>query len=133
MIWQRLVQVFGEPMDLKADALRREQARHVASIIADSAGEGASNRMEVYDRESGGVRPADLRDVCILIRSRTGLGILTRALEYAGIPYRLEGRSLVFGTQEVQDLLNCLRAIDDPSDEVSIVAALRLRPLPVRT
>ena len=119
------VQVFGEPMDLKADALRREQARHVASIIADSAGAGAPNRMEVSDRESGGVRPADLRDVCILIRSRTGLGILTRALEYAGIPYRLEGRSLVFGTQEVQDLLNCLRAIDDPSDEVSIVAALR--------
>ena len=71
------------------------------------------------------VRPADLRDVCILISSRTGLGILTRALEYAGIPYRLEGHSLVFGTQEVQDLLNCLRAIDDPSDEVSIVAALR--------
>ena len=119
------VQVFGEPMDLKADALRREQARHVAGIIADSAGAGASNRLEVYDRESGGVRPADLRDVCVLIRSRTGLGILTRALEYAGIPYRLEGRSLVFGTQEVQDLLNCLRAIDDPSDEVSIVAALR--------
>ena len=70
-------------------------------------------------------RPTDLRDVCILIRSRTGLGILTRALEYYGIPYRLEGRSLVFGTQEVQDLLNCLRAINDPSDEVSIVAALR--------
>ena len=119
------VQVFGEPMDLKADALRREQSRHVASIIAYSASEGASNRMDVYDRDFGGVRPADLRDVCILIRSRTGLGILTRALEYAGIPYRLEGRSLVFGTQEVQDLLNCLRAIDDPSDEVSIVAALR--------
>ena len=119
------VQVFGEPMDLNADALRQEQARHVASIITDSAGVGAPNHMEVYDRELGSVRPADLRDVCILIRSRTGLGILTRALEYAGIPYRLEGRSLVFGTQEVQDLLNCLRAIDDPSDEVSIVAALR--------
>ena len=63
--------------------------------------------------------------MCILIRSRTGLGILTRALEDAGIPYRLEGNSLVFGTQEVQDLLNCLRAIDDPSDQVSVVAALR--------
>ena len=119
------VQVFGEPMDLNAAALRQEQARHVASIITDSAGVGAPNRMEVYDRDFGGVRPAGLRHVCVLIRSRTGLGILTRALEYAGIPYRLEGRSLVFGTQEVQDLLNCLRAIDDPSDEVSIVAALR--------
>ena len=116
-------------MDLNADALRQEQARHVASIITDSAGVGAPNHMEVYDREFSGVRPADLRDVCILIRSRTGLGILTRALEYAGIPYRLEGRSLVFGTQEVQDLLNCLRAIDDPSDEVSIVAALQVSGL----
>ena len=53
------------------------------------------------------------------------MGILTRALEAAGVPYRLEGNSLVFGTQEVQDLLNCLRAIDDPSDQVSVVAALR--------
>ena len=63
--------------------------------------------------------------MCILIRSRIGLGILTRALEAAGVPYRLEGHSLVFGTQEVQDLLNCLRAIDNPADQVSVVAALR--------
>ena len=32
---------------------------------------------------------------------------------------------MIFDTQEVQDLLNCLRAIDDPTDEVSVVAALR--------
>ena len=119
------VQVFGEPMDLSANALRNRQARHVASIIVDSATEGSPNRLSVYDKERRDVRQAVLQDVCILIRSRTGLGILTRALEAAGVPYRLEGNSLVFGTQEVQDLLNCLRAIDDPSDQVSVVAALR--------
>ena len=119
------VQVFGEPTDLNADALRNRQARHVANIIKDSVAEGSSNRLRVYDKEGGDTRHAVLKDVCILIRSRTGLGILTRALEAAGIPYRLEGNSLVFGTQEVQDLLNCLRAIDDPSDQVSVVAALR--------
>ena len=119
------VQVFGDPMDLSADALRRRQARHVASIIVDSAAEGSPNRLRVYDKERRSARQAVLQDVCILIRSRTGLGILTRALEAAGVPYRLEGNSLVFGTQEVQDLLNCLRAIDDPSDQVSLVAALR--------
>ncbi|MCY4652524.1 MAG: PD-(D/E)XK nuclease family protein [Dehalococcoidia bacterium] len=32
---------------------------------------------------------------------------------------------MLFDTQEVRSLLNCLRAIDDPSDEVSVVAALR--------
>ena len=119
------VQVFGEPMDLSADALRRRQARHVASTIVDSAAEGSPNRLLVYDKERRDIRQADLQDLCILIRSRTGLGILTRALEGAGVPYRLEGNSLVFGTQEVQDLLNCLRAIDNPSDQVSVVAALR--------
>ena len=119
------VQVFGEPTDLSADALRRRQARHVASIIVDSVAEGFPNRLRVYDKERRDTRQAVLRDVCILIRSRTGLGILTRSLEASGVPYRLEGNSLVFGTQEVQDLLNCLRAIDDPSDEVSVVAALR--------
>ena len=119
------VQVFGEPMDFSADALRNRQARHVASIIKDSVAEGSSNRLRVYDKAGGDTRHAVLKDACILIRSRTGLGILTRALEAAGIPYRLEGNSLIFGAQEVQDLLNCLRAIDDPSDQVSVVAALR--------
>ena len=120
------VQVFGGPSDDKAGELRQRQAEHVASLIAAYAGNGAgATRLNVYDKGSKSVRPANLDDVCILIRSRNGLGILTRALDDAGIFYRLEGASLFFDTQEVQDLLNCLRAIDDPADEVSVVAALR--------
>ena len=119
------VLVFGEPTELGADDLRNLQARHVANIIVDSAAAGTPNRLRVYDKELRSTRHAVLKDICLLIRSRTGLGILTRALEAVGVPYRLEGNSLVFGTQEVQDLLNCLRAIDDPSDQVSVVAALR--------
>ena len=118
------VQLFGEQMELGADAVRLRQARHVANLIVSYTGEkDASYR--VYDKKCKGIRKANLRDICILIRSRTGLGILTGELEEAGIPYRLEGGSLLFDTQEVQDLLNCLRAVDDPSDSVSVVAALR--------
>ena len=118
------VQLFGEQMELGADAVRLRQARHVANLIVSYTGDkDASYR--VYDKKCKGIRKANLRDICILIRSRTGLGILTGELEDAGIPYRLEGGSLLFDTQEVQDLLNCLRAVDDPSDAVSAVAALR--------
>ena len=46
-------------------------------------------------------------------------------LEDQGITYRVEGGALILYTQEVQDLVNCLKAIDDPSDEVAIVGALR--------
>lgn len=121
------VQVFGEPQEsgVNADAVRQRQAGHVASLIVNVASQNSPHCLEVYDKEIKETRRADLRDICILVRSRTGLGILTRQLEDAGVPYRLEGGSLFFDTQEVQDLLNCLRAIDDPTDTVSVVAALR--------
>jgi len=64
-------------------------------------------------------------DICILMPTRTALRTLELALDDADVPYRLEGASLFFDTQEVRDLLNCLRAIDDPSDEIATVAALR--------
>ena len=127
-------QVFGGPTPGNAAAYRAQQAKDVANLIAAYAGENAPHRLEVYDKDTREKRPARLRDVCILIRSRTGLGVLLRALEgergpntdeVSNIPYRLAGGSLYFDTQEVQDLLNCLRAIDDPTDEVSVVAALR--------
>ena len=119
------VQIFGGPLESNADAVRRMQARHLAGLIAAYAGDNAVRRLEVYDKHSQSRRPARLGDVCILIRSRNGLNLLTGALENAGIPCRLEGSSLYFEAQEVQDLLNCLRAIDAPSDAVSVAAALR--------
>ena len=118
------VQLFGEQVGLSADQTRALQARHLANIVVAFVSGGDSG-LHVYDSRLKRVRQAALSDICILIRSRTGLGILTRGLEDAGVPYRIEGGSLLFDTQEVRDLLNCLRAIDDPSDEVSVVAALR--------
>ena len=47
------VQVFGEPMDLSADVLRRRQARHVASIIVDSAAESSPTDCASMTRNVG--------------------------------------------------------------------------------
>jgi ATP-dependent helicase/nuclease subunit A len=69
--------------------------------------------------------PARYRDVCVLLPSRTNLRQLEDAFERFGVPYRVEGGSLVLKTSEVRDLLSCLRAVDDPSDQVAVVAALR--------
>ena len=117
------VRLFGEPVDMGAGLTRLREGQHLANIIVSSVSDDEG--LKVYDRGLGQVRKAKLQDICILIRSRTGLNVLTRQLESAGIPYRIEGGSLLFDTQEVRDLLNCLRAIDDSSDEVSVVAALR--------
>src|SRR5690606_19400683 len=73
----------------------------------------------------GGWRPARLADVAILLPARTSLPYLRAELEAADLPYRLATGTLVYDTQEVRDALATLRAVDDPSDELSLVAALR--------
>ncbi len=108
-------------------AVRRREASSIASLVQSIKAE----EWPVLDREStdrDGVeqfRPAQFKDVCILMPQRSSLRSLELALDHAEVPYRLEGASLVFGTQEVRDLLNCLKALDDPTDQVALVAALR--------
>jgi len=70
-------------------------------------------------------RPATYGDICILIPTRTNLRRMEQALDGEGVPYQVASGSLIVATQEVRDLISCLRAIDDPSDQVAVVAALR--------
>ncbi len=114
------VRYIGEECEGNVEQVRREEAGEIANVIRTALHDGWEVRSE-----NGGVRPVKARDICILMRTRTGLSTLEFALEDAGIPYRIEGASLVYETQEARDLLNCLAAIDDPTDHVSVVAALR--------
>ena len=108
------------------DLIRRREAADIAGLLRQMV----EQQWQMLDRGATGdgeevYRPVDYSDICILIRSRTSLSTLERALEAGDIPYRLESASLIFETQEVRDLLNCLRAIDDPANRIAVVAALR--------
>src|SRR5207237_602124 len=46
-------------------------------------------------------------------------------LDAHNVPYRVESRSLVWATDAVRELLAVLAAIDDPADDIAVVAALR--------
>lgn len=72
-----------------------------------------------------GERPASYRDITVLIRSRTRLGVLEHTLRQAGVPYRVEGGTLIYGSREVYELLRVLRAVDDPTSQLKVVTALR--------
>ncbi len=118
----------GEETEGKTDEVRRKEAAEIAMLLHQIVGE----QWQVLDTnnpvdEAGNEQYQDTKysDICILMPTRTALRTLELALDDANVPYRLEGASLFFDTQEVRDLLNCLRAIDDPSNEIAIVAALR--------
>ncbi|MCH8109535.1 MAG: UvrD-helicase domain-containing protein, partial [Chloroflexi bacterium] len=117
----------GAQADGTIGPVRRKEARAIASLLKAIVS-GEWQVLDVEATASSGeerYRAATYSDVCILMPRRTALRMLEVAMDDAGIPYRLEGASLVFGTQEVRDLINCLKAIDDPADQVATVAALR--------
>lgn len=107
---------------VKAAELREAEAADVAAVIADIVARPSA--WPVGDG-SGGWRPAELRDVAILVPTRTSLPFLRAELDDADISYRLSTGTLVYATQEVSDALSALRAVDDPTDALSLVAALR--------
>ena len=117
----------GGETEGKTDEVRRKEASDIAMLLHQIVGE----QWQILDRSATEAKKeerykdATFSDICILMPTRTALRTLELALDDANVPYRLEGASLFFDTQEVRDLLNCLRAIDDPSDEIAIVAALR--------
>ena len=104
---------------LRADDVRDKEAHAVVAAIRTVVEEGWT----VADGD--GWRGARWADVAILLPARTSLAMLERALEAAGVPYRVETSSLVYGTAEVRDLLAVARAVDDPTDALSVVTALR--------
>ena len=113
------VERLGGPRDGSAGAIRREEATAIVALLRSIRDEGWTVR------DGDTTRPARLQDIAILSRARTGLRSIVDALETAAIPHRVESRSLVFEAQEVRELIALLCAIDDPTDEVALIAALR--------
>lgn len=108
----------------KADVLREAEAADVAAVLRSVRDQPDTWPIGAKG-EQGEWRPAKLSDVTILLPTRTSLPFLRNALEASHIPYRLATGTLVYDTQEVRDILSTLRAIDDPTDSISLVAALR--------
>ena len=125
---QVAVHLLGEPLpsDFKADAMRNLEAGKIASLVAQIKDEGENlGRWRVQSDSKNDWSAPRFADIAILMPTRTILPYLERALQEIGIPCQIESRSLVFETQEVRDLLNILAAVDDPTDDVAVVAALR--------
>jgi ATP-dependent helicase/nuclease subunit A len=117
------VVVVGGPVEGSVGEVRRAAASDLAAAVRRVVAEG----WPVSDplRPGSPTRAARWRDIALLIPTRTSLPALEEAFDEAGIPYRLEGAALLWGSDEVRDVLSALAAADEPSDAVSVLAALR--------
>ncbi len=80
----------------------------------------------VWDGRKEVFRPASYGDIVILLRSLTGWGdVYARVLTEAGIPAHTESRTGYFTTVEIQTLLNLLRVVDNPRQDIPLAAVLK--------
>jgi len=115
------VVMVGGAVDASTPEVRRRAAGDAAAAISHMVGRG----WLVEDTVSGSRRPTRWADVAVLIPARSSLSALEEAFENAGVPYRLEGAALLWGAEEVREVLAVLRATDDPADAVAVLGALR--------
>ncbi|WP_024794841.1 UvrD-helicase domain-containing protein [Tomitella biformata] len=116
---------YGESLEglSPADAVRAAEAADVARVIGTAIQEGW--RKEVGGHGKFSHEPLRLKDMCLLLPTRTALPYLEAALDAAGIEYRAEASSLVYSTQEIHDLLLTARALAYSADRAALVGALR--------
>jgi ATP-dependent helicase/nuclease subunit A len=109
----------GGSLEGQAGGVRTHEARQIAAWCREMLARGWSIST------TAGSHAARYRDIAILVPTRPILQPLERALADAGVPFRVDGGSLIYATQDVRDLINHLTAIDDPTDDIAVVAALR--------
>ena len=125
-------QPLGAPVEIHVLAAQEEDGeegelsqgyRHEAAFVARRI---QQLMREATVREGKGVRPLRFRDIALLLRNASGRAPhIARALQLAGVPVYSDADAQFYDLPEVADLLNLLRAVDNPLQDLPLLAALR--------
>ncbi|MEG6617570.1 helicase-exonuclease AddAB subunit AddA [Peptococcaceae bacterium 1198_IL3148] len=97
-----------------------------ARVIGQRIKELMAAEQVVYDKNTGGYRPLTWRDIVILMRSPKGAAEpLMEQFRLMGIPVYADLGSGYFAATEVQTMLALLKIIDNPHQDIPLVAVLR--------
>ena len=100
---------------------KQMEARAVAVKIKELRG-----GFQVTDKESGELRPVRFSDMVILLRSNSGWDEeFKEVLEEEGIPVYITSKTGYFGATEVQELLQFLRILDNPTQDIPLFGVMK--------
>lgn len=100
---------------------RQQEARWIARRLRQLI----DAKAEIVADRDGRTRPVQLGDIAILFRALSDVDIYEAALREYGLDYYLVGGHAFYAQQEIYDVLNLLRAIASPADEISLAGVLR--------
>jgi ATP-dependent helicase/nuclease subunit A len=106
---------------------RRREADWIARRIRAmlDAKEKVVNDKDADKIGTPAARAVKFGDIAILFRALTDVAYYEEALRRYGIDYYLVGGHAFYAQQEVYDLLNLLRALESPCDEIALLGVLR--------
>jgi ATP-dependent helicase/nuclease subunit A len=108
-----------------ARTARAEEARRIARRIRQLIDSGEAIIAEPTTENSAITRPLELRDVAILFRTLSNADLYETALRDYGLDYYVVGGHAFYAQQEIYDVLNLLRAVASPADEIALAGVLR--------
>ena len=94
-------------------------ARRIAAMIA------GENLAATGPPDAPVLRPVRPGDIVLLFRAMSNVQLYEKSLRDYGLDYYLVGGRAFFAQQEIYDLLNLLRALENPQDAVSLAGTLR--------
>lgn len=110
-----------EQTEGREESDREIEARAIAARIKQLVG-----AQQVFDKKSGEYRMAKYSDIVILTRSLKGwTDVFTEVLNREGIPTFTGSKEGYFETREIRLLLDYLRVLDNPRQDLPLAAVLK--------
>ena len=113
--------VWPAPKVRNADDMRRWEAYEIAAQIKRMITE----ERPVFDKETRETRGMAYRDVAVLFQSMTKLTLYEDVFKSQGLPFLTVAGRGYFDRQEVWDMLDLLRFLHNPADNLSLATVLR--------
>ncbi|KJW12758.1 helicase-exonuclease AddAB subunit AddA [Levilactobacillus spicheri] len=113
----------GEAMDETFQVDDKHQGEVL--MVGKKIQELIAEQTPIYDRDLKTTRPIDYRDITLLTPTRSNNLIITDELKHLGIPVVVNDAQNYFKTTEIQIMMALLRIIDNPYQDIPLVAVLR--------
>ncbi|WP_107947333.1 helicase-exonuclease AddAB subunit AddA [Lysinibacillus parviboronicapiens] len=113
--------IVNEAFELEELKKSQYEARFIIERIQQMMEEGTT----VYDTKTQTERPLKYSDIVILMRSMTWSTDLVEEFKLAGIPLYAESSKGYFDALEVMIVLNTLKIVDNPYQDIPLVSVLR--------
>lgn len=103
------------------DNVRQLEAQAIATRIKQLKGS-----LQVMEKSTGELRPVRYSDMVILLRTTSGWDEeFKKILEQQGIPVYITSKTGYFGALEVQELLQFLRVLDNPRQDIPLFGVMQ--------